>query len=117
LHRPRNAELLPQSWSLLTSRADIDDEVYAMRHCVWRYWPWVQAGEFIIGSIRRHGLRKATAEFDDVGEMLQVQGHGNQTVSAEKAEVRGAFSEEIVRLRSRCQRLSAEPAKRRCSGS
>ena len=55
---------------LLTSRSDVDDEAYAMRHCVWRYWPWVQAGECIIGSIRRHCLRKATAEFEETGSSM-----------------------------------------------
>ena len=82
---------------LLTSRSDIDDEAYAMRHCVWRYWPAVQFGGSIIGSIRHHGLRKATVEFDHEGELVQVHGRGNRTVSAEIAGVAEEFSEEIVR--------------------
>ena len=82
---------------LLTSRSDLDDEAYAMRHCVWRYWPMVQAGECIIGSIRHHGLRKATAEFDEEGDLVQIRGRGNRTVSTEIDEVAEEFSEEIVR--------------------
>jgi hypothetical protein len=58
----------------------------------------VQAGECIIGSIRRQGLRKAAAEFEETGERVQVQGPGNPTVVSEIAQVAGAFSEEIVRL-------------------
>jgi hypothetical protein len=68
-----------------------------MRHCVWRFWSLVQGGECIIGSIRDHGLRRATVEFDEEGHIVQVLGRGNRTVSAEIAEVAEAFSEEIVR--------------------
>ena len=68
-----------------------------MRHCVWRFWASVQGGECIIGSVRHHGLRKATVEFDQEGDLIQVLGRGNRTVSAEIAEVAEEFSEEIVR--------------------